>query len=203
MLRPNYAMDPPPTALTVGGSSYPIDTDYRTWLKVLGAIRGLNYHPKSIEGMRELYEGLLDIQEMVFGGVLKDENAAEALEAISEFLRGYPAAPVGSLPGQDSPTVSFDWDLNEIIIAIQDQHGVDCSYRRKEPLHWWEFKLLYDTLAGDHYILRLRDVRGYTGTDKEMRRRKQAFALPVELTGEEKAEWDEFNAMFEPQTEEK
>lgn len=201
MLRPNYAMDPPPTALTVGGSSYPIDTDYRTWLRVLGAIRSLNYHPKTLQDMAKLSEGLKDIQEMVFGGVLKDESAADALDAISEFLRGYPSPPVGSLPQQEGPTVSFDWDLNEIIIAIQDQHGVDCSWRRKESLHWWEFKLLYDTLSGDHYILQLRDIRGYTGNDRNMKRRKAAFALPVELSGEEQAEWDEFEAQFEPKAE--
>jgi len=202
MLRPNFAMDPPPTELSVGGSYYPIDTDYRTWLRALGAIRKLNYNPKTIEAMQELSDGLMDLQVLVFGGVLTDESPGDVLDAITGFLKGYPGAPVNGSPSADAPTISFEYDLNEIIIAIQDQHGVDCSYRRTEPLHWWEFLLLFNTLAGEHYILRLSEIRGYTGNDKEMRRRKNLYALPVEFTAEEQAEWDEFSAQFAPREEE-
>lgn len=198
MLRPNYAMDEPPSSIEVGGSSYPVDTDYRTWLQILGLTRKLNFNAKTDRGLRQTFETLLDMQELAFGGVLKDEAAAEVLEGMTRFLAGYPSAPHGSLPAQDAPVMSFDYDLNEILIAIRVQYGIDLSWRRREPFHWWEFQLLVNCLAGESYLSALRDIRGYKGTDKERQRLKYAYALPVELTAAEQEEWDAFSAQFEP-----
>ena len=31
-MRPNYAQDAPPTAISVGGEHYPCKVDYRVWI---------------------------------------------------------------------------------------------------------------------------------------------------------------------------
>lgn len=195
-MRPNYAQDPPPTSIEVGGTFYNVETDFLVWIDVLRQLRRLRFDDDSAAGRKRAAEAFVELQITVFGGVLGDEDPYEALAAITEFSKGYPAAPVGEMSGAGGPTYSFEWDLNEIIIAIRNQHGVDLSYRRTEPCHWWEFLLLFRTLAGDHYILNLMDTRGYRGKDKEMLRRKYACALPPERTEEEQAELDEFNAQF-------
>ena len=105
-------------------------------------------------------------------------------------------APVSDTGDSREPAYSFEYDLNAIIVAIRDQHGVDLSWRRKEPFHWWEFLLLFKTLSGDHYILNLMEARTYRGKDRELLRRKHACALPPEYTAEEQAERDAFNAQF-------
>ena len=140
---------------------------------------------------------LEEMQSIVFGGILEDEDIGEIFEAMCEFAAGYPSAPSNS-GGNGGPRLfSFDWDLNYIIIAIRNQSGIDLSYRRKEPFHWWEFLLEFNTLCGDHYILNLIDARGYKGNDKELLKRKRACALPLEYTAEEQAAIDAFNAEFE------
>lgn len=193
-MRPNYAQDAPPTSIEVGGFEYPCRTDYRVWIDVLRQMRALNFADDSAEGAARVLEGINALEETVFGGVLVDEDPGEALAAIAGFSRGYPVAPMG---GSGGDTVySYEYDLNDIIVAIHDQHGVDLSYRRTEPFHWWEFLLLFRTLAGHHYILNVMEARGYKGSDKALLRRKYAVRLPPEYTAAEQAELDAFNALF-------
>jgi len=140
-------------------------------------------------------ELLCELQVLVFGGVLEDEDASEVLKAIAEFSKGYPNAPV--LPGPSAEqTYSFEYDLNYIIIAIRNQSGIDLSYRRKEPFHWWEFLLEFQTLCGEHYILRLMEIRGYQKDPEKPELAKRRYALPRETTAGQDAIMDEINAEF-------
>lgn len=196
-MRPNYAQDPPPTSIEIGGFAYPCAIDYRVWLGVLRLMREINPGAGTDDARRRTAEAFVEIQVALFGGVLYDEDPAEVLRAVAEFSRGYPMAPSNDVGGtDDAPLYSLEYDLNAIIIAIRNQSGIDLSYRRKEPFHWWEFLLELRTLSGDHYILNLMDARGYKGKDKELLRRKHACALPPEYTAEEQAVLDAFNAQF-------
>lgn len=195
MLRPNYAHDAPPTAITVGGVSYAIKTDYRVWLDVLRRIRDLITKPQNAEHVLHNCEVMADIEMLVFGKTIK-HPAEEVLNAINDFAMGYPSAPVGEGKNPNMQTYSFEYDLNYIILAIRNQSGIDLSYRRKEPFHWWEFLLEFHALCGDHYILRLMEIRGYDGKDRDMQRQAQRFALPRENTADDQLMLDEFDALF-------
>ena len=195
-MRPNYAQDAPPTEISVGGFAYPCETDYRVWLEVLRLMREIRPRTQSEAALRRAGEALAEIEVKVFGGWLKDEDPAEVLAAVAEFSKGYPMAPVQDAGDSREPAYSFEYDLNAILIAIRNQHGVDLSWRRAEPFHWWEFLLLFHTLSGNHYILNLMEARTYQGKDRELLRRKYACALPPEYTAEEQAELDAFNAQF-------
>lgn len=199
MMRPNYAMDAPPTEITVGGYPYKVKTDYRAWIWVQQELRKINLHTDDPQQMDENEIILENIEREIFGGVLTDENATDVLKGIFEFLQGYPALPV---PHDGGPqTISLEHDLNMIIIAIRNQSGIDLSYRRTEPFHWWEFLLELQSLCGEHHILHLAEMRGYKGSDKEMLRLKRAHALPTEYSAEEQAEIDAFDALFQPKGE--
>lgn len=194
MLRPNYAQDAPPTEITVGGVSYAINTDYRVWIDVLSRVRDLITRPETIEHVMHNSEVIADIENKVFGKMLK-HPANEVLDAITSFSAGYPQAPI-SEGKQGPPVYSFDYDLNYIIMAIRNQSGIDLSYRRKEPFHWWEFLLEFHALCGDHYILRLMEIRGYDGKDRDMQRQAQRFALPRENSADDQLILDDFDALF-------
>ncbi len=194
MLRPNYAQDAPPAAISVGGVDYPVDTDFRTWLGVLSTLPSLITHPKTLEDVAHNFEVIADIEKAVFGKVIK-QPADQVLDAIRVFAEGYPHAPVGA-GKQGPPVYSFDYDLNYILIAIRNQSGIDLSYRRKEPFHWWEFLLEFHALCGDHYILRLMEIRGYDGKDREMQRQAQRFALPRENSADDQQMLDELDVLF-------
>ena len=195
-MRPNWAQDPPPASIEVGGYAYPVQTDFRVWLDVLGLLRQIDHDAQTEDEKAENARVYLQIEQLVFGGHLDEEAPEDVLRGVTEFLAGYPSAPVQSSAKAGARTFSYDYDLNEILMAIRDQHGVDLSWRNKDGCHWWEFLLYFHTLAGDHVILNLMDVRGYDGKDKEMLKRKRQYALPEELTKEDKAEQDALRALF-------
>ena len=197
MLRPNYAYDAPPTHIRVGGFDYPCNTDFKVWLEVLRLLKDVTPETDDAQLQMRNAQVLEEMQDIIFGGVLADEDMGEVFAAICAFAGGYPSVPMGDEGGDNIRRFSFEWDLNYIIIAIRNQSGIDLSYRRKEPFHWWEFLLEFNTLCGDHYILNLMEARGYKGNDKELLKRKRICALPVEYTAEEQAAIDAFNAEFE------
>ena len=188
-------MDAPPDFIEVRGQKYPCKTDYRVWLDVMEKLKNIELDITDQAALEKAAKYIVDIEVMIFGGWLRDENPFEVLQGISEFAKGYPTAP-NTAPAK-APTFSFNYDLNEIIIAIRNQSGIDLSYKRTEPFHWWEFLLEVRTLAGDHYILNLMEIRGYEGKDRKLIQKKQEFALPVEYSEAELAEYEEFARMFE------
>lgn len=194
MIRPNLAQDAPPTELMVGGVSYKINVDFRVWIDVLASLRKLHSNPDTPERAMNNAEIIADMENAIFDRIIP-ADLADVLSAISEFAVGYPEAPV-SESSRNIQTYSFDWDLNYIIIAIMNQFGIDLTYRRKEPFHYWEFMLYFRALCGDHYILRLMEIRGYDGKDPELKRQAQRYALPRENTADDQAILDEFDALF-------
>jgi len=195
-MRPNFAQDAPPTSIEVGGISRTINTDYRIWIDALNLIRSINFRIDSKETLVKTAQAIEDLERLVFGEVI-DAPIMDVMESVIKFSRGYEFAPVKSISGENrAQTYSFNYDINEIIVAIMDQHKVDLSYRC-EYFHWWEFLLLFHTLSGDHVILNMMSARGYTGKDKDLKKRRDAWALPVELSADEQAEIDAFNAMFD------
>lgn len=195
MLRPNLAQDAPPTEITVGGISYSINTDFRVWIGVLHTLRNLIPTPTKPEQAVSNTAIIAEIEMAVFGKII-EHPFPEVLDAINQFALGYPEAPIRPDGKAKMQTYSFDWDLNYIILAIRNQSGIDLSYRRKEPFHWWEFLLEFHSLCGDHYILRLMEIRGYNGKDSELKQQAYRYALPHETTAEDQAILDEFDAIF-------
>lgn len=195
MLRPNLAQDAPPTKLMVGGAEYEIDVDYRVWIDVMHDMRKLNHTPKTPEEATQNAETLAKIEKSVFGRIIP-ASIPEILGAITEFIQGYPEAPASEGNKKDVQTYSLEWDLNYIILAIRTQYGIDLSWRRKEAFHFWEFMVYFRALCGDHYILRLIEIRGYDGKDPELKRQAQRYALPRETTAEDQAMLDEFDKIF-------
>lgn len=195
MLRPNLAQDAPPTSLLIGGAEYEINVDYRAWIGVMHDLRELDHAPGTPEAAMQNAETLARIEKTVFGRIIP-AGMPEMLGAITEFLQGYPEAPVIKGNRKDVQTYSLEWDLNHIILAIRSQYGIDLSWRRKEAFHFWEFLAYFRALCGDHYILRLIEIRGYDGKDPELKRQAQRYALPRETTTEDRAILDEFDKLF-------
>lgn len=193
-MRPNLAQDAPPTSITIGGRDYDCNVDFLVWIDVLRLLRGIETPLETPQQLGAALGTLLAAEQLVFNRPLCGEDPAEVLEAMAEFARGYPCAPVQS--DGYAAAFSFDCDLNEILIAIRNQSGIDLSYRRRTPFHWWEFLLEFRTLSGDHYILNLMQARSYRGSDRDLMRRRRMCALPPEYSAAERAEMDAFEALF-------
>ena len=201
MFRPNYAQDAPPDHIEVGGASYPANVDFRVWIDVIDMTRELFTNVETLEDARHNAEVLGRIQTAVFGGVLEDERPEDVLRAVMEFARGYPSMIGGGETGSgsdedDEEVLSFDYDINYLVLAIRNQSGIDISYRRTEPFHWWEFLLQVRALCGDHYILRVMETRASDSKDKAVRKAKRRLRLPHKPTAEEQRQLDELHAAF-------
>ena len=187
MFRPNYAQDAPPQSIRVGGADYAVNVDFRVWIDILDRARELYASVGTLEEARHNARVLADLQKMAFGGVLAESPAA-VLRAMMAFARGYPTM-VGEDVGADEDgeeLLSFDYDINDLVLAIRAQSGVDLSYRRREPYHWWEFLLQVRALCGDHRILRVMETRALKGDSREARLAKRRVRLPHKPTAGER-----------------
>lgn len=194
MIRPNYAQDEPPVELSIGGNSYPIQTDYRIWIEALDLMRDISFVKDDEERNQKSIGKLAQLEELVFGDVI-EEDVEEVINALSKFANGYPMAPIRQ---HESPYVGFSYkyDIDAIIIAIRNQSGIDLSYRCKY-YHWWLFLLEFRTLCGEHYILNLIGARTYEGQDKDLVKRRNDCTLPYEYSEDEIEEYRQMEELFE------
>lgn len=195
----NVATSPPPDYITVNGTDYEVLTDYHVWSDIMiYAQSELFDQPKDNEQILHNMMVLAKMQQMAFTRVL-DEPHTDVFEAMMEFMKGYPHEDNGherDVAEDGTKTFSLKHDMNYIILAIRNQSGIDLTYRRTEPFHWWLFMLEFQTLTEDHLICHLMRLRAYDGEDKEMIRRRDRVALPVEYTRSEQAMLDEMEELF-------
>lgn len=192
----NVAFSPPPETISVNGSDYPAQTDYRVWLEVSELLDEVRFHS---DDMNKCIKTAARITVLVFGKLI-NAPVNDILNAVVTFYKGYPkperAFSAEREGGGRERVFSFKHDINYIILAIRNQSGIDLSYRRTEPFHWWNFLLEFETLEEHHYISRVMSYRAYSGDNKDMLKLKQLYALPEEYTRDELEMLDEFNALF-------
>ena len=177
----NLANTPPPTTLTIAGEEFPIDTDYYTWIRVIDLFDQLDFTEKTQDGIRKNFRIIVEIKKLVFGQRIRC-SLNDLIIALTEFISGYPTAKKESGKTEDSDselqTVDFMIDLNLIITAIRNQSGIDLSYKRKKPFHWWLFLVEFQALEDHHQIRRIMQIRSYRGTDPEYLKLRNRYALP-------------------------
>lgn len=172
-MKINYACDPPPEVLTISGGVFRINTDFRVWLRVSELLQSIS--------SESLENHLAQLYQLIFAEEYPSDVTA-AIMAITEFLKGYPEREISG--GNSVPTLSLTEDINEIVLAIRNQSGIDLSYRCKH-YHWWEFLLEVKTLEDRHYISRIQQIRGYDGSDPKLTRMREKYALQREMTEDE------------------
>ena len=177
----NVAANPPPKEITVNQTAYGANTDFRVWLTVSDLLCDLNLDTNN---QADCLKAVAGLSRLVFGRVI-NEPAGDILSAVVSFYKGYPKAERGGLGGtaNGERIFSFKYDINYIILAIRNQSGIDLSYRRTEPFHWWEFLLEIETLEDRHAICKIMGYRAYGGENKELLMLKQKYALPENRLG--------------------
>lgn len=175
----NLACCEPPKSVPINGREYPINWDFRIWIEI-SELFGDMLPFNNPENLGDNIELLIDIFRLAFPEI-PNEPMPDILNAVNEFLKGYPKpktarSSVESASGE--PLYSFSHDLNYIIIAIRNQSGIDLSYRRTEPFHWWEFMLEFEALEDRHYISKIIGYRAYKGKDKDCLKLKRHYAIP-------------------------
>ena len=174
----------PPITLTINGTLYPIHYDFETWIQVTSLFDEIT----DTENIDILFE----IINIVFGNTV-DEPVEDILAAVSKFSTGYPFHKNNVTADVKENVLSFEHDINNIVIAIKHQSGIDLR-TIQEPFHWWDFLLEFQNISDDCLISKIMGYRGYTGKDKDMNRLKQSYKLP--LTKKDLAVLDKVDDVF-------
>lgn len=181
-----------PTALTVGGVDYEIDSDFHTALTIMEAFEdpSLTWLDKQEIAIDFLY------------GENQPPDRAEAFELARLFLDCGEERQTAEDDGPDLGRLySFSHDGKFIYSAIRRSHGIDLD--TVGYLHWWKFCYLLQDLSEDCYFQRMLSLRARRALGKltkeekeEWRRNADILTLPEYRDPEAEAANDAFMARY-------
>jgi len=193
----NIAQTAPPETLRINEKDYAVLTDFCVWISILDLLQDMDFTGRE-ELLKHNSACVLRIEKLAFGCII-NEPISDVLLAVVTFLKGYKTECGEAEAVDDEPPsrlFSFTHDLNYIVLAIRNQSGIDLTYRREQPFHWWLFLLEFRTLTEAHYIIRLIQLRAYKGDDKEHLRLQKRAALPPLCTHGDEMLIAEMNRLF-------
>lgn len=151
-----------PTALTVGGVSYSIRTDYRIILNICQAFNDpdLTEQEKCYVCIRCLFENYEKIPR---------EHLGEAVEKAYWFVGG------GDIPQEDTPQAKvMDWEQDEHIIFPAVSKVAGYEVRSAPYLHWWVFIGLFNEI-GEGLFTSVISLRSKINKHKKLERSEREF----------------------------
>lgn len=181
----NILLDPLPETVTIGGTDWPIETDFRTSILFELLIQDDTLADEEI---------IANALNLYFGSI--PPNIVEAAEQIIWFYScGKPSKKKklyrvekpaeqdddtededeGPLADADSGerVYSFEHDAPYIYAAFMEQYGidlVDIPY-----LHWWKFRALFQSLNDNTHFSKIMGYRGMEITDKMSKEQKRYY----------------------------
>ena len=183
----NILIDSLPETVKVDGKEFYIETDFRA---------GIIMENILLSDMKD-EEKVVDLIGVFFPED-KPENIVKAVDAILYIYRcgRYEEKPQhrqmnGNVELKPKQIYSFEYDAPYIYGAFMSQYGIDLN--DVEYLHWWKFRALFESLNSNNKIV---EIMGYRAADlgkiknkaerERIGRMKQLYALPQNLTTEEK-----------------
>jgi hypothetical protein len=154
-----------PTAVLIGDTEYPIETDFRTCLKVILAFEDTELTAFEKQGR------LIDLLYPK-----KPDDLQEAFRIGVKFLDGGKATD----EDEDTPLrlYSCEKDANLIFAAFKQTHGIDLE---TADLHWWKFLALFMDLGADTVFCNLVSLRKRIKTGKATKEEKEAASEMGEM----------------------
>ena len=186
-----------PVSVDIGSETYKIDADFRTIMNVEGIIFGKKVTDDQKKFAAEMMKEI-DIEE-------KDAiQNAKYYDALKLFYKDN--VPDDLKEDKQSKTktkkkvISFEYDFDYINAGFMQDYKIDLF--EVDFLHWWKFMSLFSALHDDCKIC---EIIGYRGAelknfDKEQRKRiremQKIYALPDEISKEEKKRQDEITQIL-------
>jgi hypothetical protein len=143
--------EPLPDAVTVGGVSMPVLTDFREWLRFAALMRDKDC--TAYDKLMLLPEWFIEPPRTFTGDMLR---------ALRWFYDAADLEPeqkaVAENPAPRRPP-TFDWtvDAKFVLADFRRFYGIDLM--RTEFLHWWEFRALFSALPPESMTVQRIDIR--------------------------------------------
>lgn len=177
----NILTDSLPETVEIDGKCYPIETDFRIWLRFDLALsdRGLSAEKKTVALFAPYKEAL-------------PPRYDAAAMALLSFYAGRKVEEKDEKTGvpTERPIYSFSHDAPYIYAAFMRQYGLDLT---KANLHWLQFKALFAALDENEPFVKIMEYRSCDISkirDKQQKqfylRMKERYRLPDMRTDEEK-----------------
>lgn len=169
----NMLTDSVPESLTIAGTEYEINTDFRIWLKFEMLLSD------EVEGSKAT---LLDIKKLIFMSKIPSDRAdEETTEQILWFYRcGKPEQQGG---GSSKKIFDYDYDDGYICAAFMEQYHIDLN---KANMHWWKFHALMLSLSENTEFVKILGYRAIEINSKMSaaqkafyQKMKKHYKLPV------------------------
>lgn len=153
----NILIDILPTAIEIDGQAWPINSDFRTGLRIILAFEDPNL---------AMLEKRLILLENLYKEIPTD--ITKAFEKGMRFMNGGKKADDTDTSG---PRVySFQKDASFILGAFQQTHQIDIE---KAELHWWKFLALFMDLGPDTTFSNIVSIRSRIATGKATKEEKR------------------------------
>ena len=169
----NMLINTVPESLTIAGTEYEINTDFRVWLK---------FEMLLSDEVEDSNATLFDIKKLIFKSKIPpDRDDEETTEQILWFyLCGKPEQKGG---GSSKKIFDYDYDDGYICAAFMEQYHIDLN---KADLHWWKFHALMLSLSENTEFVKIMGYRAIeinskmTAAQKAFyQKMKKHYKLPV------------------------
>ena len=169
--------EPLKNTVTVSGISYPVNTDFRVWLKIHRLVTENNIN-KITEAIILCYKG----------GVLPP-SFFEAVSAMWDFMLADDKKGKGQGGKRGVKIFDFTQDAELIYASFLQDYGIDLL---REDMHWHRFLALFKNLSPKSPFMRVAQIRATNLADikdsalkAEIRKKQRFFALEGQLTDRE------------------
>ncbi|MCB5755779.1 hypothetical protein DWY35_11890 [Ruminococcus sp. AF25-13] len=158
----NILIDKFPEFVSVDGKEYPVETDFRKWIRLMKLVEDDSV-PENVK---------CGLMMQWYTDAIPDDLEA-AIDALGEFLAMNPGEKEEIAPVQSSKQVySYEEDMTWIYSAFREVYGIDLQ--KIEYMHWWEFQTLFTGLPESTEIkqrMMYRSIDLRTVKDKDERKR--------------------------------
>lgn len=133
----------PPDTITVEGVEYPVNTDFRAWVRFQGIL---------------LADETNDDKATKICDLMVEMGLPQTKESLDAMLQFYAGASTENNTGGGKNVLSYDFerDSEYIFSAFLDSYGIDLT---TESLHWWRFKALFKSLPEDCQMCKIMMYR--------------------------------------------
>lgn len=133
----------PPDTIMVDGTEYPVETDFRAWVRFQGIL---------------LADGTNDAKAAKICDLMSEMGLPQTKESLDAMLQFYVGASTENNTGGGKNVRAYDFekDSEYIFSAFLDSYGIDLTTAH---LHWWRFKALFKSLPEDCQMCKIMMYR--------------------------------------------
>lgn len=199
-----------PVSVDIGSKKYEIDADFRTIMNIEGIIFGKEVTEDQKNFAKEMMQEVeINEKDAITNAkyydalkiFYKDSISDDLEEAMEKMLWFYSCGKEEtSKTKTKKKVISFEHDFDYINAGFMQDYKIDLF--EVDFLHWWKFMSLFSALHDDCKIC---EIIGYRSAelknfDKEQRKRvremQKIYALPDEISKEEKKRQDEITQIL-------